>query len=115
MNSIKDKRLFHRTEKYNETLLRMHEGIREPNTDITMIYGEIGVGNLYKCFLTSELDEMGYYVVYMPNSYELFEILMCLIVSNISDKTPSNITEATLYFEALLKGSNKNKISLLLF
>lgn len=104
VNTIKDKRLFHRTEKYNETLLRMHEGIREPNTDITMIYGEIGVGKSYtSAILTSELDEMGYYVVYIPNSYELFEILMCSIVSNISDKTPTNITEATLYFEELLK------------
>jgi type II secretory pathway predicted ATPase ExeA len=104
VNSIKDKRLFHRTEKYNETLLRMHEGIREPNTDITMIYGEIGVGKSYtSAILTSELDDMGYYVTYIPNSYELFEILMCSIVSNISDKNPTSITEATLYFEELLK------------
>jgi len=104
VNSIKNKKLFHRTPKYNETLLRMHEGIKEPNTDITMIYGEIGVGKSYtSAILNSELDEMGYYVVYMPNSYENFETLMCSIVRNITDKSPTNITEATLYFEELLE------------
>ena len=53
--------------------------------------------------LTSELDEMGYYVVYIPNSYENFETLICSVVRNIADKSPTNITEATLYFEEILK------------
>lgn len=104
-NDINNKKFFYRSVKYDETIIRIINGVRELNTDITMIYGEVGTGKSFtSAIILSELQELGYYALYYPAAYENFETLMCKIVRDIAtDEKPITITEATLLLEDILK------------
>lgn len=104
-NDISNKKYFYRSGKYDEAIKRIVGGVREQNTDITMIYGEVGTGKSFtSAIILEELKKLGYVVVYYPTTYGNMETLLCKIARDVLDnERPTTITEATLVFESYLE------------
>lgn len=106
-NDITNISFFLKMYQYDETIKKMVMGVEELNLDITQIAGEVGTGKSFTCvMLTSIFRDKGYYVIYMQNPCDNYEILIRKIVSELTNQKPRDITDATMMFEDALERIN---------